>query len=200
MLQIYHSIKSFIRHPILFLKTFSRIPRDNSDIGRWQKSSNLKEDWDSRTILIAGLIPAGSAVLEFGAGRFVLRDHLPPDCSYQPSDIVDRGDGTIVCDLNEDFPTLPRRYTHTVFSGVFEYVSDIGAVVGALKNNTTVIIASYSTTDMLSDYITRRRSGFINHLSNEQFISLFHHHGFRLSQTHMWQLQTIYYFEDDKKL
>jgi len=189
-------VKSCIRHPLLFLKTFLKTSGSKSDIARWRQRENLKEDWDERTILIASLIPAGSDVLEFGAARLVLREHLEKNCTYQPSDIVDRGDSTIVCDLNSGFPTLPRRYTHTVFSGVLEYISDIGAVVDALSDHTEVIIASYQTIDRLPDYVTRRLHGWINHLSNEQLVALFKQHGFHLSQSHTWHLQTIYVFEN----
>jgi len=44
--------------------------------------------WDKRTRAIADLIPPGSHVVEFGAGRCQLRNWLPIDCTYVPSDIV----------------------------------------------------------------------------------------------------------------
>ena len=76
---------------------------------------------------IAKLIPAGSNVIEFGAGRRQLEKFLPAGCTYTPSDLVDRGPGTIVCDLNR--PPLPDlrhlRLKVAVFGGVLEYVADV---------------------------------------------------------------------------
>lgn len=189
-------LKSLVRHPLLALKTFFNISRDKTDLVRWQQIDNLKKDWDSRTILIAGLIPPESSVLEFGAGRLVLRNHLPPGCTYLPSDVVDRGAGTIVCDLNRSFPSLSQRFTHAVFSGVLEYLSDIGLVVNFLKNHADTIIASYSSVNKLSDYITRRRHGWINHLTEDQLISLFESRGFELQSMYPWKLQTIFVFKN----
>jgi hypothetical protein len=193
---LFRKIKSCIRHPLLFRSTLSKSLGTKSDVARWRERENLKEDWDARTILMASLIPADSDVLEFGAARLVLREHLQKNCTYQPSDIVDRGDATIICDLNSGFPPLPRRYTHTVFSGVLEYLSDIGATVDALRDHTEVIVASYQTIDRLPDYVTRRLHGWINHLSNDQLVALFKQHGFNLTKTYTWHLQTIYVFEN----
>lgn len=191
----YRAAKSILRHPLSFLKTLGQARRGHADVERWQAVDNLKGDWDSRTILIAGMIPAAAHVLEFGAGRLVLRDHLAPGCSYQPSDIVDRGDSTIVCDLNQGVPPLPRHYTHTVFSGVLEYIADLDVVIEALRSRTDTVIASYATTEGLNDYVTRRNSGWVNHLAHDEFIALFHRHGFRLTKTCSWTCQTIYVFD-----
>lgn len=170
--------------------------RSKSDFARWRELENLKKEWDERTILIASLIPPGSDVLEFGAARMILREHLEKSCTYQGSDMVDRGDSTIVCDLNKEFPNLDRCYSHMIFSGVLEYIVDIGEVIDALSERTQIIIASYQTTDKLPDYVTRRLHGWINHLSNKQLISLFKQHGFHLRQSHTWHLQTIYVFQN----
>lgn len=86
-----YRLKSILRHPIKFLKATGSTTTNISDLTRWENIENLHEEWDSRTIMIARLIPPNSRVLEFGAARLVLRDHLPINCSYQPSDIVDRG-------------------------------------------------------------------------------------------------------------
>ena len=117
-----YRLKSILRHPIKFLKANRSIPTNKSDLTRWENIENLDEEWDARTIMMARLIPPNSSVLEFGAARLVLREYLPTNCSYQPSDIVDRGDNTIVCDLNDEFPDLSHHYTHVVFSGVLEYI------------------------------------------------------------------------------
>lgn len=193
-----YRFKSILRHPVKFLNARKSTSTNKSDLTRWEKEENLYKEWDSRTIMIAGLIPEKSSILEFGAARLVLRDHIPDNCDYQPSDIVDRGENTIVCDLNHKFPVLSTHYTHVVFSGVLEYIFDIDNLLKELKQHCDVIIASYSTTDKISDYVTRRQSGWVNHFSNEDIVSLFNKNGFTLKSSHSWTLQTIYVFEQTK--
>ena len=193
-----YALKSILRHPIKFLKANMSAPISKSDLTRWANIENLHKEWDTRTIMIAQLIPPNSTVLEFGAARLVLREYLPTSCSYQPSDIVDRGFNTIVSDLNQEFPNLTRHYTHVVFSGVLEYILDIDKVLNELKKHNDVVIASYATIDKISDYVTRRQSGWINHLNNEQIISIFSKNGYELKSSYPWKLQTIYVFEQTK--
>jgi hypothetical protein len=81
-----------------------------SDRERWADLRNHEVDWDERTRAIARLIPPGSHVIEFGAGRRQLESRLPEDCSYSASDLVDRGLGTLLCDLNRrPLPTSSFR-------------------------------------------------------------------------------------------
>jgi hypothetical protein len=45
-------------------------------------------------------VPAGSTVIDVGAGRMAARSLLPPGCTYVPMDMVARDPSTVVCDLN----------------------------------------------------------------------------------------------------
>jgi hypothetical protein len=118
-----------------------------TDRKRWLDESSLRVAWDDRTELIASLVPDNSVVLEFGAGRLALGRALPPGCTYIPSDIVSRRADCLIIDLNSR--RLPRLPTHdvAVFSGVLEYVGDIGAVARQLAQTTGRIIASYAVLD-----------------------------------------------------
>lgn len=196
---MYKRFRNFLSHPLESLRVSLGLPVEGTDAKRWEDISNLRENWDERTILIAGMIPAGSDVIEFGAGRFVLRDNLPSNCMYQPSDIVDRGEGTIVCDLNQSFPVLTKRYTHAVFSGVLEYIADIGCVADNLKEHADTIIASYATIDRMPDRIKRKRRGWINHLTGEQFVAIFCERGYELASSTAWKNQTIYVFRNSDR-
>jgi len=184
-------IKSILSHPVLFLQQLTRV-RYGAD--RWSDKSSQSSEWDSRTILIAGLIPEGSRVLEFGAANLVLKDHLPDGCVYQPSDIVSRSEDTIVCDLNRCMPNLEGTYTHVVFSGVLEYINDIPRLLDHIGGKTQYILASYSTTDVVSDYVTRKRNGWVNHYSDEKIVRMFRDGGFVLESRQAWKYQAIYVF------
>ena len=87
------------------LGVFNQDKYNKSDKERWKPIGSLKKSWGSRTIEMSKFITPNSTIIEFGAGRMVLKNHLPEACSYTPSDIVDRGPGTIVIDLNNsDLP------------------------------------------------------------------------------------------------
>ncbi len=58
--------------------------RQKTDYKRWADTRNLYSEWEPRTQRAAELIPAGSRVIEFGAGTRTLEKHLDPSCTYTP--------------------------------------------------------------------------------------------------------------------
>jgi hypothetical protein len=175
-----------------------------SDYRRWSSPQGLERWWDERTILLAGLIPAGSRVIEFGAGRRQLENHLPPDCSYVPSDLTDRGPGTIVCDLNYG-PLPDLRHiaaTVAVFSGVLEYVKDVPALVTwLLASGIETFVLSFDGFRPASGYLgilreKRRRLsfGYMNDLTDDALRSIFMTAGFVCCDESRWTTQRLYRF------
>jgi hypothetical protein len=154
-----------------------------SDRERWNDLHNHDVDWDIRTRFIAHLVPSGSHVIEFGAGRRQLERWLPADCSYTPSDIVDRGPGTVLCDLNRrPLPTLARGapLQIAVFSGVIEYVVDLPSVLAWLAPQTDWIIASYNCATQSRTAAKRLRvtasrisSGWVNDFTEAEIVACF---------------------------
>lgn len=174
-------------------ETSIRKSRNGSDFGRWSPEESLSPDWDSRTIQIATLVENGCSVLEFGAGRKVIKDHLPKSCSYTPSDLVDRGDGTIVCDLNG--PSLPQfpECDLAIFSGVLEYVNDLSRLVSHLEKSFRGVIASYAIMELNGG--NRRKHGWVNDYSSEEFVDLFISFGFEAVHREDWDSQRIFVFK-----
>jgi hypothetical protein len=160
-----------------------------SDHARWGDPRSLHADWDSRTRRIAELVDAGSSVIEFGAGRLVLRGCLKEGCTYTPSDIVDRGEGTIVCDLNaRELPAF-GSYDVAVFSGVLEYVLDVPRLIAHLSRRVKVIVASYAVTETNAKH--RRAHGWMNDYSSGQLNAMFADQGFVCEHTERWKAQVI---------
>jgi hypothetical protein len=184
------------------LRTTSYTLFGRSDYARWGREDNLKSDWDSRTEQIAALVPPGSSVLEFGAAKMALRTFLPPSCTYTPSDIVDRGPGTLVCDLNgATLPAFPRNDI-VVFSGVLEYVYDVDRLLTALEHTCSCILASYAVTDFSNQrtVVQRRRQGWVNEYSKEECIALFEKHGFICASEMQWRNQFIFTFKKTERI
>jgi hypothetical protein len=164
------------------VRTFRNRLLPRTDFRRWQDLSNYNHDWDERTKTIAGLIAPGSRVLEFGAGRRQLEALLPPGCRYIPSDLVSRGEGTIVCDLNSPpFPDLRELQIDTaVFGGVLEYVTDLPRLVSWLSGQVRTCIASYEcarsaprTFARLRESFERARIGWLNSYDEAELRRIF---------------------------
>lgn len=168
-----------------------------SDQARWQAEKALSLDWEPRIRQIASLVLPGSSVLEFGAGRMTLSKYLPADCRYTPSDIVDRGPGSIVCDLNS--PSLPVFPSHdvAVFSGVLEYVQDVPRLVAHLSPIVRVFILSYAILETHANRLSRRASGWVNDYNSSSLEAIFKINGFHPDHTEMWRSQKIYRFIRD---
>jgi hypothetical protein len=138
------------------------------------------------------LIDDGTSVIEFGSGRLVLKACLPNECSYTPSDLVDRGYGTIVCDLNSTVLPQFDLYDVAVFSGVLEYVNDVSRLIMHLSKSVNTIVASYAIKE--TNRFDRRQSGWVNDFSSDDLIALFESAGFQCDHFERWQSQVIYRF------
>ncbi len=166
----------------------------SADYGRWSDRISLSPNWNPRTNRIAEMIPSGVSVLEFGCGSMVLKEYLPAGCTYTGSDLVDRGEGTIVCDLNG--PKLPSFAHHrcAVFSGVIEYINDTESVISHIGQFVDTIIASYVTLECVPERLSRRSAGWVNDFTYEEFVELFSRCGFRLDSEENWSEQKIFCF------
>lgn len=166
-----------------------------SDYSRWSREQSLQPSWDARTQLLASWIRSGESVLELGAGRQVLRKQIPVGCTYQPSDMVDRGNGTIVCDLN--IRPLPdfASFDVAVLSGVLEYLRAPLEVLGLLSVRCRTFVISYATLEAFPDRIDRRSNGWISDLSASEIVEWFEKGGFVLSSHHTWNGHALYRFD-----
>lgn len=185
-------IKQRLRSLRAAASTAMRKRSGEADYARWGSAQSLSGDWDSRTRRIATLIPPGSSVLEFGAGRLVLKACLPVGCSYTPSDLVDRGEGTIICDLNGDSLPPFSDYDVAVFSGVLEYVHDVPRLIEHLSDRVRMIIASYAVKE--TNERRRRAQGWVNDFSSAQLVQVFETAGFHPEHEERWRSQSIYRF------
>jgi hypothetical protein len=178
-----------------------------SDYTRWSNSENLEKWWESRTQRLAGFIPAGSRVVEFGAGRGQLRRYLASGCTYVPSDLTARFPDTIVCDLNgRPLPDLRHlKADVAVFSGVLEYIGDLSAVAKWLSQQTSAIVASYDSVKSapasiarFAELYRRRYFGYLSNHTVGELEAIFARAGFRCVQTDVWNSQQIMVFASER--
>ncbi|HXY58458.1 MAG TPA: hypothetical protein VEH76_07745 [Methylocystis sp.] len=193
------ALRDAVASPVKTLKRAIRPVSDDDLLRRWAEPANLLEDWDERTRAMAGMIPNGAVVIEFGAGRMILKDILGPDCVYQGSDLVARDASTIVCDLNQSLPKLRFKCSHAVFSGVLEYIRDTRRLVGFLSQEVEYVVASYTPLENLRSLAVRYNNGWVSHLTQEEFIQLFSDGGFVLEKSIGWRDQIIFVFRNDRR-
>ena len=169
--------------------------RQKTDYRRWADTRNLYSEWEPRTKRAAELVPAGSRVIEFGAGTRALERHLDSSCTYTPSDLVDRGPGTIVCDLNErPLPEISAdTYDVVVAVGVLEYIRDLPSVVEWWATFAPRCVISYACPDT-NDQMTRTKLGSIDRVSRgwlnsyleEEIRTLFRDRGYTSEHEENW--------------
>ncbi|CDO07450.1 class I SAM-dependent methyltransferase [Mycolicibacterium cosmeticum] len=166
-----------------------------TDRQRWSDPRSLEAWWEPRTRQAAALVPMGSRVIEFGAGNRLLERHLHPSCSYVASDLVDRGVGTIVCDLNRrPLPDLGSgTFDVAVLMGVLEYLVDVPATVEWLSRSVPTCVVSYVCVESkrrsmegLYEKAGRMAQGWMNHYRPDELRTLFSVHGLSTEHEQRW--------------
>jgi hypothetical protein len=189
---------------IRLLRNAVMLATKQADYRRWGSSEGLEEWWDERTKALAALVPAGSTVIEFGAGRRQLERYLPERCTYIPSDLVDRGPGTIVCDLNRrPLPSLNDvAPTVAAFSGVLEYVQDPEAVIlWLIASHVRTFVLSFDGMPTglgwygaLKERRIRLQRGYMNNLTQSDLTDLMVKAGLACAEERTWTRQRLYRF------
>jgi hypothetical protein len=121
-----------------------------------------------------------------------------------PSDIVERGPDTVVCDLNASrLPDLRHLGVQVAaFSGVLEYVADVGAVARWLPGlGVHTCIASYdpwppglSLVGSFRESARRLQNGYMSALTEESLLRCFADAGMRCVDARRWTRQGVYAF------
>ena len=176
-----------ITHGLTIFKKYSKFRilslLRQSDYSTWSGFKALDPEWDDRTRLLAKLIPKESSVIEFGAGRLAMKKYLPWGCKYTPSDLVDRGEGTIVLDLNAcQYPCI-GRYDVVVFGGVIEYVFDVERLVALTAQTAQTVVFSYVCGGYLSKPHERIVRGWVNNFAGDDLVRIFQAAGFRCEES-----------------
>jgi hypothetical protein len=143
---------------------------------------------------LASYIPnEAKTILEFGAGTCYLKEFLKPHQVYTPSDLVSRGPGTIVKDLNQTpYDFIDGQYDVVVLSGVFEYILPIVEFIPYLATITETVICSYANTMKNVDFSISQ--GWVNYFKQAEFRQMFVEAGFASIYVGTWDEQKLYMF------
>lgn len=164
-----------------------------TDYKRWKKNSELFENWNERTKILADYISPKARVIEFGAGNMFLKDYLNPEY-YTPTDIVKRFEEIVLCDLNNPIVIDLKKYDTAVFSGVLEYVYDINNVFAQLsKNKINQVVLSYCCSDIVK--LSREKNGWLSDLTKVELENIFKINNYYLKEYQEWNNQSIFAIE-----
>lgn len=143
--------------------------------------------WDGRVKLMAALVPAGTRVIDLGAGAQTLQKYLPARCTYDAADI----DGPLVLDFDRDvYPD--GEWDVAVMSGALEYSPHPGQALKAVARLAPSAVVSFSSGGALA---YRRRLGWRAHLSRAGFEQLVLRAGMSYELADRWRGHLIYKLE-----
>ena len=105
---------------------------------------------------------------------------------------MDRGPGTLICDLNKrPLPELPG-HDIIVLSGVLEYLHDPSDLLARLQTVAPVILLSYAVWDGMPQSLPKRRgNGFVNDLCGTEFYGMLKKAGWCSNTFGEWQGQHL---------
>ncbi len=169
-----------------------------SDYNRWKQTEELYIDWNQRTAILASMIRQGANIIEFGAGNMALKNYLPPDSTYTPSDIYKRSEEMLECDLNSKINFDLAPYDTAVFSGVFEYVYDVDKVFRQLTKSVNNVVLSYACSDVSN--ADRLKSGWLSDYSKKDLEEIFKKNNYKIIDYKEWRNQSIYRLEKHKQI
>lgn len=123
-----------------FLATMNENPADAALMGQRLYWAALQDRRDRRTRQAAAWLAGEAGVVDIGCGLMPLRDYLPQATRYVPVDIVERGPGTVLTDLNHDLlPPFAERAAAML--GVVEYVVDLPRLFVQLRRFERVVLS-----------------------------------------------------------
>ncbi|MEO0033908.1 MAG: hypothetical protein RIS94_3666 [Pseudomonadota bacterium] len=108
-----------------------------SEFTHW---AQLATRWDKRAQIAGDWLATEPGVVDIGCGLMTLRDYLTAGTRYVPVDMVDRGPGTVLVDLNAG--TLPHFAERAAaMLGVIEYVHDLPRFLPQLRQFERVVLS-----------------------------------------------------------
>jgi hypothetical protein len=162
-----------------------------TDFQRWRRSEEVLIDWQERTKIITEMIPENSSIIEFGAGKMWMRENLPIGCKYKPSDLVAHTSEIVVCDLNYPIKIDLSEFDTAVFSGVLEYVYDLGSVFAGLQPFIRNIFLTYACKDISPS--KRLERGWLSDFSIDDLRRTFKKYNYEEVQCKEWRGQFIFH-------
>ena len=187
-------LRSRVRDARFALGTVARRMTSASDTRHWSSETAFTSAWDERSKLLSKRVETGNSVVDIGAGMQVLRDALPPGCTYTPVDVARRTPDTVVWDINSEDPFPEVWGDWVVISGVLEYVLDTDRFLDWVSATFPRCALSYVPAQ--GRYRTRRSRRarrWVNDLTAAQLDAALRAHRFEVAERVEWNEQILYW-------
>jgi hypothetical protein len=173
------------------LRTRWLIRFGRTDTRRWARHASFDAAWVSRQQLMAGWVRPFDVVIDVGSGPRAFERELPAGCRYLPVDVVPRGPGSVVCDLNRDrLPDLQGDFV--LMSGVLEYLHDVPGVLAWTARTASRGAASYASSELFPDRRERRAHGWVNEHTEAEVRQMLRAAGWDVVEDVEWANQRVY--------
>jgi hypothetical protein len=137
----------------------------------------ITDRWPGRARSVAQLVPAGSSVIDLGAGAQGLRLQLPRDCTYTAVDLPE-------FDMNRGH--WPEgEYDVAVMAGVLEYARWPAAAFSHLRRLAPLAIVTYAHGGR------KRDSLWVNDLTADEIMVMAGKAGFTAEAAGTWETERV---------
>jgi len=100
-------------------------------------------EWKTRTEIISKLVPDGSKVLDMGGGKEHLKKYLRSPKLYKSVDIIKCTRGTVVADLNKEYPVFKTSFDIVIAQGLIEYLESPALFFENAHTYASTLIVTY---------------------------------------------------------
>lgn len=180
----------FVEHKHFFngWKLHSNFYDQINDMNPWKVDESLysnvfqNDAWEKRAQFMAGMIPNDvESVLDIGCGDQKLRKYLDNNIQYYGLDYMDRGNNTIVCDLNIDpFPEI--KVDMYYLAGVFAYIENPQKLIRNMSSAKYILVSLRPTDQFirLDGHLYNLQFEVYQKMSNDEVINYMFNEGFAL--------------------
>lgn len=167
---------------------------------KWEHFEYFDDSWKKRIEIMSNYIKPGETVLDLGCGKMWLKEYLKQDNLYIGVDYKVRGENTLLCNFNlKEFPKF--KVDISFVSGTLEYINNLGWFIGQISYYSNSCVASYCATNHFPDIKFRKKLGWVNHLSDEEIISVFNKNSMYLGEKVLTkEKNSIFHFRKDQTI
>ena len=127
-----------------------------------------------------GVFQGIKSIADYGCGNRFVEKMLSENILYYPIDYIDRGEGTILCDFNQDkFPEIYAEVS-LCLAMLMYIVPAVELIEHICKHTEKTVVFSFVILEGFPNIAARRKSGMVQDFTAEQIVDIFNKNGFRL--------------------
>lgn len=127
-----------------------------------------------------GVFQGIKSIADYGCGNRFVEKKLSEGILYYPIDYIDRGEGTILCDFNQDkFPEIYAEVS-LCLAMLMYIVPAVELIEHICRHTEKTVVFSFVILEGFPNIEARRKSGMVQDFTADQIVDIFNENGFRL--------------------